>query len=258
MATSHQNGEAEESTDLTRTFEDHEIRIVQRDGQPWFVAKDVCGALEIGNPSAAVARLDDDEATLTTIEGRSQRRQVNVINEAGVYRLIFTSRKEAAVRFKRWLAHEVIPTIRKTGGYQLNGHPQHSAPDALRILADVLEEQQAQILDLNERLEEMKDEVEEQRTLVEKSSNNGYSVRSGPALRYDFNRAVKAYATSAGIPDREAYKRVYSQISHNGMTVHDAARMRGISKVEMLDRDGKLKDAIKVVERLMDQLKTTA
>jgi prophage antirepressor-like protein len=99
----------------SRIFDDTEIRIVRIDGDPWLVAKDVCDALEIGNPTDAVNRLDDDEATLATIEGRSQRRKVNVINEAGTYRLIFTSRKEAAERFKRWLAHDVLPSIRQTG-----------------------------------------------------------------------------------------------------------------------------------------------
>lgn len=99
-----------------------EIRAITIDDEPWLVAADVCSALDIGNPSQAISRLDDDEKmTLTTNEGHSGKvggaQMLNVINEAGLYSLILKSRKPEAKAFKRWVTHEVIPTIRKTGGY---------------------------------------------------------------------------------------------------------------------------------------------
>lgn len=98
-----------------------EVRTVIVDDEPWFVAADVCRALELGNPSQAISRLDDDEVTLTTNEGHSGKlggpQKMNIVSEAGLYSLILKSRKPEAKRFKRWITHEVIPTIRKTGGY---------------------------------------------------------------------------------------------------------------------------------------------
>lgn len=99
-----------------------EVRTTLIGGEPWFVAVDVCNALDIGNPSQAISRLDDDEkVTLTTNEGHSGKlggaQMLNVISEAGLYSLILKSRKPEAKAFKRWITHEVIPTIRKTGCY---------------------------------------------------------------------------------------------------------------------------------------------
>ncbi len=90
-----------------------EIRVTDRDGEPWFVAADVCRALDIGNPSQALTRLDSDEATLISNEGR----EINIVSEPGLYALVLGSRKPEAKAFKRWVTHEVIPSIRRTGGY---------------------------------------------------------------------------------------------------------------------------------------------
>ena len=92
------------------------IRTLTIDGEPWFVAVDVCRALEIGNPTDAMRRLDADERTLVSIEGASNGLPVNAVNEPGLYTLILGSRKPEAKVFKRWITHEVIPAIRKYGG----------------------------------------------------------------------------------------------------------------------------------------------
>ena len=93
------------------------IRTLTIDGEPWFVAVDVCRALEIGNPTDAMRRLDADERTLVSIEGASNGLPVNAVNEPGLYTLILGSRKPEAKAFKRWITHEVIPAIRKHGVY---------------------------------------------------------------------------------------------------------------------------------------------
>lgn len=98
-------------------FEEHLVRIVDIDGAPWFVANDICRALDLSNPRKAVADLDEDERGVTTSDTLGGNQQVNIISEPGVYRLVFRSRKPEAERFKRWLAHEVLPQIRKTGRY---------------------------------------------------------------------------------------------------------------------------------------------
>ena len=97
-----------------------EIRITLLDGEPWFAASDVCKALEIKNAPQALSRLDEDERFTTIISNDSAatgKSKLSFVNEAGLYSLILSSRKPEAKAFKRWITHEVIPTIRKTGGY---------------------------------------------------------------------------------------------------------------------------------------------
>ena len=99
-----------------------QLRTIQKDGEPWFVANDVCRILEISNSRAATERLDEDEkaaVSLTDISsnGISQQRTMTVVNEPGLYTLVLGSRKPEARQFKRWVTHEVIPSIRKHGAY---------------------------------------------------------------------------------------------------------------------------------------------
>jgi anti-repressor protein len=104
-------------------------------GDPWFVLSDVCRVLDIGNPPDVARRLDDDEKrtlawgdrgsadTLDSIEGHSGRggpRSWVFASAPGLYGLIMTSRKDAARRFQRWVKHEVLPSIQRTGGYMMN------------------------------------------------------------------------------------------------------------------------------------------
>ena len=97
-----------------------EIRTALIENEPWFVAVDVCRALEIGNSSQAISRLDADEKMITLISNEGNKRgnpNMTVVNEPGLYTLILSSRKPEAKAFKRWITHDVIPMIRKTGGY---------------------------------------------------------------------------------------------------------------------------------------------
>lgn len=98
-----------------------EIRVIERDGEPWFVAKDVCSVLGLGNVSMALRDLDEDEKAQVNVNISSsdvkRGRDPYVINEPGLYSLILRSRKPQAKEFKRWVTHEVLPTIRKTGAY---------------------------------------------------------------------------------------------------------------------------------------------
>lgn len=98
-------------------YEDHQVRTVIKDGEPWFVAKDVCEVLEISKYRDAVARLDEDEREPVIVDTLGGKQEMVAINEAGLYSLIMVSRKPEAKSFKRWITHDVIPTIRKTGGY---------------------------------------------------------------------------------------------------------------------------------------------
>lgn len=125
-----------------------QVRTVQKDGEPWFVAADVCRALEVGNPSDALSRLDDDERTLVSIEGASNGLPVNAVNEPGLYSLVLGSRKPEARAFKRWITHEVIPSIRKHGMYATAGAVDQMLNDpdfAIRLLTEVKAERNKRV-----------------------------------------------------------------------------------------------------------------
>lgn len=95
------------------------IRVEIRDNEPWFVAKDVCDALSLTNITETLSRLDDDEKLTSVVLNSGQGRQMWLVNESGLYNLIFQSRKPEAKAFRKWVTSEVLPTLRKTGRYEL-------------------------------------------------------------------------------------------------------------------------------------------
>lgn len=101
-------------------------------GEPWFVLKDCMSILDLGNPTETVKMFDKDEfSTTEVIDSIGRRRQTYIISEPGLYRLVMKSRKPEAKEFQRWVTHEVLPQIRRTGGYI----PTTDADDDMTILA---------------------------------------------------------------------------------------------------------------------------
>lgn len=102
-------------------FEDKAVRSLLRDDEPWFVGKDICAALGLkGDVGQHTRRLDEDEKGLITDQTLGGVQEISIISEPGVYRLVFTSRTEGAERFKRWLAHDVLPVLRRTGRFEVS------------------------------------------------------------------------------------------------------------------------------------------
>lgn len=93
------------------------IRMEEINNQAWFIAKDICTALELSEVSNTVKRLDDDEKLTRTVFVSGQGREMWFINESGLYNLIFQSRKPEARAFRKWVTNEVLPSIRRTGAY---------------------------------------------------------------------------------------------------------------------------------------------
>jgi BRO family, N-terminal domain len=98
-------------------FKNQEVRTVVVDGEFYWVAADVCKVLSHSDTEVALRRLDDDEKLIRTVYGSGQGRNMWCVTESGLYHLIFTSRKEEAKIFRRWVTEEVLPSIRKTGFY---------------------------------------------------------------------------------------------------------------------------------------------
>lgn len=116
-----------------------QVRSILIDGDPWFVAGDVAGILGYSATAALTRRLDDEDKGVRVLHTPGGEQQVTIINESGLYAAIIGSQVEGAKAFKRWLTHEVLPEIRRTGtfGGQV-GIPQ-TMPEALRAAADAME-----------------------------------------------------------------------------------------------------------------------
>ena len=156
-------------------YEGASVRMVMIDGEPWLVAKDVCDVLGLTNPTVAIQELDDDERSKYYL-GRSPIHggggEVNVINEAGLYKLTFKSRKPAAKEFTRKVTHEILPQIRKTGFY--------IAPEVMKV------EQEQEPLNIRVRIAGVL-----QRLALQVSSK---------ADRDHINREAYKYATGEDLP----------------------------------------------------------
>lgn len=113
------------------SFNGQTIRVGVQDGEPWFVSVDVCAQLEHSNSRMAISGLDDDEKGVTSAYTLGGEQTLNVVNESGLYQLIFKSKKPQAKAFRRWVTREVLPSIRKTGSYK---SAEVEAPDEIRLL----------------------------------------------------------------------------------------------------------------------------
>lgn len=124
-----------------------EIRTLSINGEPWFVAQDIAGALGYGNSRDAVFKhVDADDKGVAKCDTLGGAQDMTVINESGMYSLILGSKLTNAKKFKHWVTSEVLPSIRKTGGYNL---PQ-TYPEALRALADQAEKAEKLLIQNNE------------------------------------------------------------------------------------------------------------
>ena len=103
--------------ELMYSFRDNNVRVVMKDDEPWFVAKDICELLDISKYRDAVSRLDEEERGSVVVDTLGGKQNVAAINEYGLYSLVFTSRKQEDREFKNWVTRDILPSIRKRGIY---------------------------------------------------------------------------------------------------------------------------------------------
>lgn len=136
------------------------IRTTTIDGEPWFVAKDVCDALDLKIVARAIDSLDEDEKGIHTVNTLGGNQQMSIISEAGLYSLVLRSRKPEAKAFKRWVTHEVLPSIRKTGSYSIPETDDDLLARALIVAQD-------RVKAIEGRAAELETENAEQREVIE-------------------------------------------------------------------------------------------
>lgn len=147
-----------------RVFENNEfgqIRTIEQNGEPWFVAADVCRALELPDVHKAVGRLDEDEKGRNSIPTPGGKQEMSIVNEPGLYSLVLGSRKPEAKAFKRWITHEVIPAIRKHGAYATPEMVEKMLgdPDVMIRTLTALKEERQKVEKLAAKVEEDKPKV---------------------------------------------------------------------------------------------------
>lgn len=136
------------------TYQDQPVRVVEIDGEPWFVLADLCRVLDIANPRDTAQRITPESVgTADVLDSRGVSHPTNIVDEPGMYEVVFLSRKPEAVTFRRWITTEVLPSIRKTGGY---GVPQLTGPE---LLARALIEAQRTLQDAEQRAQVAEDKV---------------------------------------------------------------------------------------------------
>lgn len=155
-------------------FGDYQVRTVIKEGEPWFVAKDVCSVLELTNNREAISRLDEDEKGVNTFYTLGGNQNLTIINESGLYSLILTSRKPEAKAFKKWVTSEVLPSIRKQGKYEVKPTVPQSYSQALLEagrLAAIVEQQDLLMQQQKEALILAAPKVEYVDNFVERGNN---------------------------------------------------------------------------------------
>ena len=138
----------------TFNFENQQVRTIEIENEPWFVANDVTTILGLSNTTVALQRLDEDERAKYNL---GRQGMTNIVNEYGLYNLVLASRKPEAKQFKRWVTHEVLPTIRKHGAYLTPDKIEEALlnPDTLINLATQLKQEREGRLIAEQRVNEL-------------------------------------------------------------------------------------------------------
>lgn len=233
---------------LSRVFQYHgfQVRIVIRNEETWWVGKDICEVLGLSDPRKSISSLDEDERIIVPVTDSLGREQPTyVINEAGLYSLIIRSRKPEAKDFKRWITHEVLPSIRKTGVYS-------TTPTSIE---DLIIMQAQSVKELKNEVNRLKEEhavVNHRINLMDRTDIVGDEQQR-------FNKMIRKFAWKNGIRFDQAYrdfKGAFNIAYRTNITaVHEnyMARHGKCTLPEFLVATGRIEDALRVVDKMLNQ-----
>jgi prophage antirepressor-like protein len=223
-------------------FDGHQIRIEDRNGDPWFVAKDVCVALGISKYRDVCLRLDDDERASIVVDTPGGKQKMLVVSESGVYDITYRSNHSKAKSFQRLVRKEIIPSIRKTGSYSLDRLKQPETPlevlsvqsEMIRSVVKEMINQDRQIRDNNNRilaLEKHNREAEESLKHVERSSLE----LPEKSVRSKVNELVRSYCLSNNLKYSDVWGRVYAEFRYRySIDIKRRAKNRGMKVLDLV------------------------
>lgn len=208
----------------TFNFNDNQVRTVLIDDEPWFVASDITSILELTNTTMAVQSLDDDEyriigrgemasLTLSSTEGQKGGAQsMTLVNESGLYSLVMRSRKPEAKAFRKWVTSEVLPSIRKTGSYDINSRPLTQA-EIILASAQQLVAHERTIREHDSRIEVLESENKEKDRIIASMKEELKEFRDEEEY-YTAKAAMKMYGyIQISEPEASAVGRKLSSLS---------------------------------------------
>ena len=195
-----------------------EIRTVTIDNEPWFVGKDVATALGYSNSRDAILKhVHEDDKGVAKCDTPSGKQEMTVINESGLYALIFGSKLDSAKRFKHWVTSEVLPSIRKNGNYQMMQHESSELSPQLQMLQGLLDQMKEteiankkrdrQIALAQETAEKAVETTERMKDEIISPFNN---------WRDDINKKVRQISHASGIPYQGLFTSMYSDLEQIG------------------------------------------
>ena len=200
-----------------------QIRTVTIDNEPWFVGKDVATALGYSNASKAVSvHVNEEDRILRTLEADSQngnvvKTQTALINESGLYALIFGSKLDSAKQFKHWVTSEVLPSIRKNGNYQMMQHESSELSPQLQMLQGLLDQMKETEIANKKRDRQIALAQETAEKAVETTERMEDEIISPfDNWRDDINKKVRQISIASGIPYQGLFTTMYSDLEHIG------------------------------------------
>ena len=216
-------------------FNAHEIRVISIDGEPWFVAKDLCAILDIGNTSQALSRLEDDEKrTIILNEGTNGNPEKSIVSESGMFSLVLSSRKPDAKKFRKWVTSEVLPSIRKTGGYQLR---QMSVAEMFLAQAQMMVEVERKQQAMESRLaaiERDRIEAEEALAMLPLCEEAAAAIPT----RGKVNLIVRTKAQKDSLAYNHVWAQLYQQLYYRyHYDVKARCRNSGLAPLDQIEKD---------------------
>lgn len=234
-------------------YQGNEVRTVEVNGEPWFVLKDVCAVLEIGNSRMVFDRLDSDEKGVSQIDTPGGLQNVNIVNESGLYNVLLRSDKPEAKPLRKWVTSEVLPSIRKTGSY--NQKPL-SPVEMFAMQAQINLEQERRLKAVEQKQAVLDGVMDVMAAPM--LAEDGWQEKAQKAI----NTAVERFQTNHQTFRAELYEdvervghvdletrqtRLRKRMKNAGAT---ATECKGVSKLHVIARDPKLRP---VFETLLKQ-----
>ena len=216
-------------------FNQTAVRVINRDGEAWFVAQDVSNALEYATAKDMVRCLDDDEKDGHIVPTLGGNQKMLIINESGLYHALFKSRKKEAQAFRRWVTSEVLPSIRKTGAYQANAQSSDWIDPQRRIHLRRLVEHRACYL--NRSAQKIWSEVRlvtgagSIHFLSQKQYEQAVAYLGGFPLRGQQIERFPVTVSGADIHNFSSFMKVFRQIVDEADFLRDMAKISGSSKM---------------------------
>jgi len=235
-------------------YEDSTVRTIEIDGEMWFVGKDVAKVLGYSNTRDALAKhVDEEDKATVAIHDGSQNRNVTVINESGVYALIFGSKLPTAKKFKRWVTSEVLPSIHRTGSYGIDT----TLTPELQVLIQherMMQEQKKQLDDVQQKVDAIQDTFilapenwkKDVRVAVGKLSmmiSGDYSM-----MQELYEQIYALLEDRAGVDLEARLRNRRKRMEQNGST---KTAVKNVTKLDIIEDDRKLKEIFTAILREM-------